>query len=616
MNFALKEQVDAWLHHPVLGDPSFDSFVHRRDPVLVSRPPYEWTVNGSLFRDPATGKWFLQAGHYAQGYAVTGSPAYAELLVSEDEGKTFRSLGPALPPGSPFGPAAEPTSCPDTVIEYDAQQDRYYMAYDTSTPDFTWEKAHDPASSADGGGAVAVAEEAGGPYRRLPGLAVSTRRFRDGMGRWDRLYASTLLKREDDWLMLVLCDSGEHYAWAYAAFTAPSPEGPWEGPVNVLNCDRPEYYPAPVEFHPAMVVDGTVYAHATSVALNRNYQALFSAPLEQAHRPEAWRLVRDGSVWHSERYEHEAYGIWGQTLHGFVHDGVFHAMFPSRNSQGLGTICLAQRPWDQPLSDGFTLSGHQGPSQSLLYGDWADFTLDAEFEMEGTVALILDMQGVVGPHVNASDARPAGLNSCRCLTLSGGQWRLEAFDAGGAAQLLYSGAYRAGGSLLMDRTGGFITLSLGGESLLRAPLPGSGMIGLWCAPHSRIRVSRWDLSGPARRYSLTFNGWEGLLGAGQRSADWQIQGPVFATGQSRAKYNVTGDAIALLGPKGPHLGRMRVIVDGQTMAVLDQHSDQPEPPQTLYRLEGLRWGRHGVRLEPVQGMMALTGLTVSGAPWA
>ncbi|MFR1759330.1 MAG: hypothetical protein ACLSX2_06480, partial [Christensenellaceae bacterium] len=87
-------------------------------------------------------------------------------------------------------------------------------------------------------------------------------------------------------------------------------------------------------------------------------------------------------------------------------------------------------------------------------------------------------------------------------------------------------------------------------------------------------------------------------------------------GQSRAKYNVTGDAIALLGPKGPHLGRMRVIVDGQTMAVLDQHSDQPEPPQTLYRLEGLRWGRHGVRLEPVQGMMALTGLTVSGAPWA
>ena len=113
---------------------------------------------------------------------------------------------------------------------------------------------------------MAVAEAAEGPYTRLPGLSISTRRFRDAMGRWDRLYASTLLRRSQDWLMLVLCDSGEHFAWAYAAFTAPGPEGPWSGPVNILSCDRPEFYPAPVEFHPAMAVDGVVYAHATSVA--------------------------------------------------------------------------------------------------------------------------------------------------------------------------------------------------------------------------------------------------------------------------------------------------------------------------------------------------------------
>ena len=129
-------------------------------------------------------------------------------------------------------------------------------------------------------------------------------------------------------------------------------------------------------------------------------------------------------------------------------------------------------------------------------------------------------------------------------------------------------------------------------------------------------MSRWALSGPARRYSLTFNGWEGLLGAGQQAKDWQIQGSVFSTAQGCAKYNVTGDAITLLGPKGPGLGRIRIIVDGQTMAVLNQHSDQQEAPQILYRLEGLRWGRHGVRLEPVQGVIAFTGLIVSGAPWS
>lgn len=234
--------------------------------------------------------------------------------------------------------------------------------------------------------------------------------------------------------------------------------------------------------------------------------------------------------------------------------------------------------------------------------------------MEGSVTFILDMNGVVGPNANISDAYPVSLNRCHGLTLSGGQWRLEAFDENGCASLLDSGTYRAGGSLLIDRTGGFMSLSLGGESLLRAPLPGSGMMGLWCAPHSRIRVSRWNLTGPARRYSLTFNGWEGLLGAGQRALDWQIQDSVFSTSQSYAKYNVAGDAITVLGPKGPGLGRMRVVVDGQTMAVIDQQADQIQPPQALYCLEGLNWGRHGVRLEPVQGMMALTGLTVSGAP--
>ena len=54
---ALRQQ--AWLRHPSLGDPSFDAFEKIGDTVHRSRPPYEWAVNGSLFRDPPTGDWYL-----------------------------------------------------------------------------------------------------------------------------------------------------------------------------------------------------------------------------------------------------------------------------------------------------------------------------------------------------------------------------------------------------------------------------------------------------------------------------------------------------------------------------------------------------------------------------
>ena len=148
MNFAAKEQVKSWLHHPVVGDVSFDSFVHREEPVFVSRPPFEWTVNGSLFRDPKTGDWILQAGHYPLGYAVRPR-CHAELLISKDEGKTFASGGTAVPPGSIYhtGEIDPGEGNPDTVIEYDPETGKYYMAYDGSEGSFTWENAHGEKAS-------------------------------------------------------------------------------------------------------------------------------------------------------------------------------------------------------------------------------------------------------------------------------------------------------------------------------------------------------------------------------------------------------------------------------------------------------------------------------------
>ena len=379
----------------------------------------------------------------------------------------------------------------------------------------------------------------------------------------------------------------------------------------VLNCDTPDFYPTPVEFHPCMAVEGRVYAHATSVAKSRNYQALFSAPLEEAHKPGAWTLEQDGSLWHSEPNEYEHYGLWGQTIHGFVHEGVFHSMFCSRDSRGMGTVSLASRPWKEPLRDGFMLSGHMGPSQTFLYGCRKDFELNAEFEMDGEVTFVFDMQGVVGPNKNMSDSVPVGLNHCKGLRIGRGYWTLERYDDRGEAEILSRGCCPKIDRLKLMRKGNVLTLIAGNMVAHSVVLPGEGLVGLWCAEHSWIRVSRWEMTGGTARYALTFNGWEGLLGAGRRRDDWTVEGKVFTTAQSCAKYNVIGDRVEIRGVRGPALGGFAVIVDGEKMAAVKQRAEQPEDEQVLCAVD-LPQGRHGVRIVPEGGAMALTGLTVYG----
>ena len=110
---------------------------------------------------------------------------------------------------------------------------------------------------------------------------------------------------------------------------------------------------------------------------------------------------------------------------------------------------------------------------------------------------------------------------------------------------------------------------------------------------------------------MKWNGWEGLLGAGRRLADWHVENGVFITRDSCAKYNVIGERIQVRGVKGPKLGGFIVIVDGELMAEISQQAGQDEEEQVLTELE-LKPGRHGVRIAPKAGAMALTGLTVCG----
>lgn len=62
-DFARSLSVDAWLRHPVYGDPSFDAFERLpENPIHRGAPPFEWPVNGFLFHDPVGGHDYVSIG--------------------------------------------------------------------------------------------------------------------------------------------------------------------------------------------------------------------------------------------------------------------------------------------------------------------------------------------------------------------------------------------------------------------------------------------------------------------------------------------------------------------------------------------------------------------------
>ena len=136
----------------------------------------------------------------------------------------------------------------------------------------------------------------------------------------------------------------------------------------------------------------------TSVGLNRNFQAIFRAPIARALDPEAWELWQHGSVCHAEHVPHEDYGIWGQTLAARIDtDGTMRVLLPSRHIEGgAGTIGSASGPWSQPLREsGFTITAHGGRTVSLTRAACEVFDMEAEVVLRsGTARLTIEREPV------------------------------------------------------------------------------------------------------------------------------------------------------------------------------------------------------------------------------
>jgi hypothetical protein len=615
-DFARSRYADSWLRHPVYGDPSFDAFERvPGNPIHRGAPPFEWPVNGFLFLDPVSGHHYIYVGDYTQGYG--GRPSRCVLYRSIDGAQTWTNLGVVLQ-GDPalFDKGGH---TPDVSIVYAAG--RYHMVYDWGELNF----------NAEGGLAYAWAEKPEGPWHRAPQPITRNTTLPKLLGRYQRTYAATLIRRSHDWLIVAMMDAAPN-AWALFTMTAPHPEGPWSERKLVRQVERDEFHPPLMEFFPSFAHKGFLYVPATSVALNRNFNLLFQVPLERATEPDAWKIARHGSLWHSEDVENESYGLWGQTFSGSVDtDGTLRAMFNSRDAQGFGTVNLARRPWKQPLRErGFDLSGHQGPSFTCLRQTFRRFTLDAKLHLRGTASVIWNYRGVLGPNLPQSDAtlHPLAKTRFQAVQLSPAGWQVIRVDEQGRSTTLASGVttnHPAWQLKLQRKPDGSMALWSDGKEFWTSPPDANatkndpGAIGLWVEPHTHLSVDEFQIDGKPLPARMNYLGLEALLGAGENLANWQERsGPEFRYGiglvatqsQARVKWNVTGTRLTLWSPRGPDFGEAEIGVDGQRATVVNLHAEQPTPSQPVWTSKKLHGLFHGVVWQARSGLLPVDCLQV------
>lgn len=630
-DFAHVSQREAWLAHPVYGEASFDAFTRLPgNPIVRGKTPHDWPVNGFLFEDPASGNWYSYIGHYGRNYAAD-VPMLCTVSCSTNRGATWENLGPIFPdaPHTFEGEQSPEGHAPDVSVVY--AEGRYHLVYDWLTQNTKWDEIFSPDATHNSGVGYAWSEKPEGPFHRSPRPVWTTRDQPALQGKYRRQYASTLIRRASDWLVLTLTDSGPNFGWAYLARTAKQPDGPWSEAVLLLHPERDAYHPPLLEFHPAFAQDGFVYAPATSVAMNRNVQAVFRAPLERATDPKAWELHQLGSVWHAEPVENEHDGLWGQTITGFVgKDGIFSVLFPSRDPDGFGTINLASRPWDQPYKEqGFVVSAHRGPSLALLKRAGVPTRISVSLNLQGTAQILWGANMPLGPDEPRSDAslHPLMNTNGLALEIGHGRWKLLNTSLEGEPVVSEEGPFAAKGDEIAVELkwagAGTAALSINGEEAWKGNLrAASGAFGLSLQSRSHARVSGFEVEGDLLPSTRRYLWSEGVLGAAQQVKDWEVlnsdarfsygEGAVSLTASASAKWNVEGNEIVLHAPKGPNFGKATLYIDGDVVGEINYHAASNESSTPLFQSQRLPEGRHAIRLEVVEGRVPVDVLEVTG----
>lgn len=589
---------EVWFSHPVVGDPSYDAF--ERDagnPVYVGSPPYEWPVNGFLFRNPQDGCRYCWVSLYPKGYWPAGP---AKLLRSKDNGQSWEDLGLRMEGSKDLfdGDGVKPGATLDCTVVMDNHG--CHVVYGWAKPD-----------NSDGGLSYAFAKSPEGPFVRdmKPFHAESAQPMLP-FG-YKRVYAGTLVRRNSDWLVLASMSPPGNAGgmWAFIAMTASSARGLYSPPVFLRMPQDGRWHPAPMEFFPAFVHEGMVYACLTSVAANRGYQLVLRADIEEAHRPEAWSVWESGSLFHAEPNEWEAHGIWGQSFSGFVgEDDRLHVMYPSRNADGVGTINFASRPWSKPFQNGFWVSAPNGPSLALALRDYRNFRLEAILRAEGDWRLVWNFRGPLGPDRPTADAliSPLTWRSMTALSFSQETWELAELEDSGQTSLCARSTLVMPGlvrRIVVEQRQRDVVVELDGATLCRATLTAiGGAVGLVAEKGSYLYVSKLLVEGVSRSGSWFLLPLEGRLGAASIEKAWEHRTTLFRYGDgyvgdfegARAKWNFTGRRVRLWSPRGPSFGEAEVLLDAKPVATLSLTAGQEEPSRVVWESRTLTPGNHAL----------------------
>jgi hypothetical protein len=613
-DYARARFVEDWLHHPSIGDPSWDTFVRDAgNPILRGSEPYWWPVNGTLFLDPVSRAWFAFVSVYPRGY---WPPPPADSVILREGAGRWEKVGVV------FGNERPPFACKDgqmgaatdCSVVYD--RGRYHMIYGWCDP-----------ANRRGGLGYASAARPEGPYRCSPAPIHDDARQAPILGRYVRAYASTLIRRKRDWLIIHMMSTPGNAGgtWALFAMTALEAVGPYSPPTMLLAPQQASYHPALAEFFPAFVRRGRVYAPATSVAANRSYQSLFSAEVEVAHRPDAWRIDRLGSMWHAESHDWESRGIWGQTIAGVVAaDDTLRVMYPAKDSSDRGGVGMARRSWSRPLDDGFVVSAPNALAHAVLRRWYGAFDLEAEIASQGAYRVCWSCRGPLGPSHGYADSVPSVLmaRSRRELRIEPGGWRI--MDVASNGRISHVGAGELPRSSLRLRvavrqSATDAVVRLGDSQVWHSEgLVQEGRIEILAETGSHVKVDRFSVAGHPGRISDDWLASEAIAGSAPAPGEWQpVEDPMFRYGSgyetevvgARAKWNVTGRRLTLWSPRRPGYGEIAMFLDGRPVGTVSLRSAAPMASAPVATFDA-HPGRHAFIIECVSGRAPCDALTV------
>ena len=652
IDLALAANALAFLQHPVCGGPSYDALeFFAGNPVYSGSGSLPWVVNGFLYPMSADARQqSILAGEYGSGYA---GHSQMRALWSEDGGATW-AVGPVVvAPNASLYDHGGLTPDGSAVVDGNTT----HIVYD-------WGNLGGPGAEVDGGLGYA-AGPARGPFARSPVPIVqqSTEAPQPLLPQYRMVYGGTLFRRAADWLVLAAMSTTDNAGgtWGMCCLTNPNadpdpaaPGANWSQPKLLLVPQSATWHASPTEFYPAFSGgdDGFVYAPSTGLAgPNRNYQLVWRARLEDAHLPEAWEVLHDGSAFHWEGRPGQP-SIWGQTFSAFVDRaaGRLRIMYPALSGAGIGSMNLASAPWVPAPDDsgsgsigqrdsGFWLSAPPGASAIALtsgaLGAAAELDVTAVL-VGGGFSLLWNHNAPFGANAHPFPSNIAAATLCNAtafaVTGSSGEWQLlslpPARSATGACTpvVVASGAnctVASDGAPLRlqvsQSAAGLVDVRCGGAAVVAgapaAPAGGAAALGgrtALLASGSALNVSSFVvasgwLAPPLPPLALL--AVEGMLGAANTGGGWAADstpgrwrfggGFVCSAGASdcehAAKFNFVGSRVSLWAPRGlPGAGTVSVSVDGAAPESVDISGPAPAPSAEVWSSAPLTPGRHAL----------------------